>query len=250
MPKLAVAIRHVHFEDLGSFAEPIEAAGYQIKYCDVGLDALSTVDPIKTDLLIVLGGPISAYGDDRYPFLKDEIAFIKMRLGAERPTVGICLGAQLMALALGAHVYPTGTKEIGWTPIELTPAGKSSPLRHFERSPVLHWHGDTFDLPDGATLLASTELCRNQAFAIGQNTVGFQFHPEADGRGFERWLIGHAVELASVSGLSLENLRAGAKSYGPAAGTRGQSCFVEWLERTVTPTTRETVTMRTVEYSD
>lgn len=230
MLKTAAAIRHIHFEDLGSFAQPIEAEGYRIQYYDVGLDALSNMELINAELLIVLGGPIGAYEEDKYPFLNEEIALIKDRLSAKRPTVGICLGAQLMARALGARVYSGRMREIGWAQIELTPAGRSSPLRHLEAGPVLHWHGDTFDLPNDAVLLASTALCRNQAFAIGGQAIGFQFHPEADGHGFERWLIGHAVEIAS-SELNVADLREATKRHGAAAGARGRACLAEWLEK-------------------
>jgi len=95
--KTAVAIRHVGFEDLGAFARPIEAAGYKIHYYDVGLHELWTLEPVKTDLIIVLGGPIGVYEEDRYPFLRDEISLLEARLEAGRPTMGICLGAQLIA---------------------------------------------------------------------------------------------------------------------------------------------------------
>ena len=101
-----------------------------------------------------------------------------------------------MARALGSRVYPGPAKEIGWAPIALTAAGKQSVARHFEGTPVLHWHGDTFDLPTGTELLASTTICQNQAFRYGHHGIAFQFHPEGSARHFERWLIGHAAEIA------------------------------------------------------
>jgi GMP synthase (glutamine-hydrolysing) len=114
--------------------------------------------------------------------------------------MGICLGAQLIARAAGARVYPSGVKEIGFAPITLTEAGCDSCLAAFADDPLtLHWHGDTFDLPEGATLLASTPGCRNQAFSLGPTVIGFQFHPEAGGPGFERWLIvATAVATCSI----------------------------------------------------
>jgi GMP synthase (glutamine-hydrolysing) len=231
MPNTAVAIRHVPFEDLGAFRPELEAAGFAVRYHDAGVDDLRAVP--DADLLVVLGGPIGAYEDDIYPFLSDEIALIERRLAANRPTLGICLGAQLMARALGAKVYPGPAKEIGWAPLTLTEAGASSPLRHLGDAPMLHWHGDTFDLPDGAERLASTPLCANQAFARGASALAFQFHPEADGTGFERWLIGHAVEIAQAK-LSPVALRADTRRLAAAAGARGRRCLSAWLDGLVT----------------
>jgi GMP synthase (glutamine-hydrolysing) len=179
--KSAIAIRHVHFEDLGSLEPALERASYEVRYADYGVDDIAVLDPVAPDLVVVLGGPIGAYEDDLYPSLKHELKLLEMRLGANRPTIGICLGAQLMARALGARVYPTGLKEIGWGPLILRPAGCESAIRHLgeDDTAMLHWHGDTFDLPAGATLLASTEICANQAFSWGRHALAFQFHPEA-----------------------------------------------------------------------
>ncbi len=227
--RTALTIRHVHFEDLGAFAGPLERAGYRIRYLDASIDELHPVETETADLLIVLGGPVGAYEGHLYPFLDAEIDALRARLAAGAPTLGICLGAQLMAAALGARVAPGGVKEIGWTPVELTDAGRNGPLRHLEGVPVLHWHGDLFELPSGAERLAATPPCANQAFALGRNAIGFQFHPEADGQGFERWLIGHAVEIAGVPGLSVARLREDARRFGTAAGEAGQQCLAEWL---------------------
>jgi GMP synthase (glutamine-hydrolysing) len=226
--KSAVAIRHVHFEDLGAFEPEFAARGYRVSYVEAGLDDLDSLDPGAADLLVILGGPIGAYEEDRYPFLKSELRLISSRLAAGRPTLGLCLGAQLMARALGARVRPGPAKEIGWAPLELTDAGRAGPLRHLGDEPVLHWHGDVFDLPDGASCLASTRLCPNQAFSRGLSTLGFQFHPEAAPEGFERWLVGHAVEIASAA-LSPTLLRRETAQFAPAAAERGRRVIAEWL---------------------
>lgn len=229
MPKTVVAIRHVHFEDLGTFAPVLADAGYAISYRDAGVADLSALAAEDVDLLAVLGGPIGAYEDDKYPFLADEIALIERRLAAGRSTLGICLGAQLMARALGQRVYPGPAKEIGWAKVTLTDAGRAGPLRHLDDVAVLHWHGDTFDLPDGAARLASTAVCLNQAFAIGANTLALQFHPEVEARTFERWLIGHAAELAQT-GLAPPALRADTRSFAAAADRHGRACLEQWLQ--------------------
>ncbi|QCI66247.1 glutamine amidotransferase [Phreatobacter stygius] len=225
----AVAIRHVAFEDLGSLALPIERAGYKIHYYDVGLQDLWTLDPIKTELLVVLGGPIGAYQDEQYPFLKDEIGILQERLAAGRPTLGLGLGAQLMARALGARVYPAPQKEIGWSPIMLSEAGRPSAIRHLGDAPVLHWHGDTFDLPPECELIASTGICRNQGFMKGPNILGLQFHPEAVHAGFERWLVGHASELSQAE-IDPKALRAQAARHAAGLQVRARDMMDEWLQ--------------------
>lgn len=226
--RTAVAIRHVAFENLGAFQRPIEQAGYRVHYYDVGVDELWTLEPVKTDLIIVLGGPIGAYEDDKYPFLREELDILEQRLEAGKPTLGICLGAQLMARALGAKVYPAKDKEIGFSPILLTEEGKSSCLAAFGSHPVLHWHGDTFDLPAGTNRLASTTVCENQAFSLGANILALQFHAEAGAQVFERWLIGHAHEL-SHCGQDIHRLRADYAAFSSSLTEHAETCLATWL---------------------
>jgi GMP synthase (glutamine-hydrolysing) len=227
MSKSLVAIRHVPFEDLGTFEEPLRGAGYDIRYDDVGHPDFLGFDPLAPDLLVVLGGPIGVYETETYPFLVPETALIARRLAAGRPTLGLCLGAQLIAAASGARVYPSGVKEIGFAPITLAAAATATPLRHLAAIDVLHWHGDTFDLPPGATLLASTDLVRNQAFAIGANVLALQFHPEARAD-IEPWLVGHTAELGAAR-ISPVALRADAARLGPALAAAGGRMIREWL---------------------
>jgi GMP synthase (glutamine-hydrolysing) len=227
-----VTIRHVLFEDLGHFADVLTGRGWDVSYLEAGVDPLHGLDPLAADLLVVLGGPIGAYEDDRYPLLRDELRILETRMASARPTLGICLGAQLMARALGARVYPGPAKEIGWAPLALTAEGRRSALCHLDASatPVLHWHGDTFDLPAGATRLASTPITANQAFSVGANLLGLQFHAEADARRIEQWLIGHACEISGVAGLSLDALRAESRAHGPALARQGRHFFGQWLD--------------------
>lgn len=230
--KRALVIRHVAFEDLGVLEEMLTRRGFDVRYLEAGVDDVAALDPLADDLLIVLGGPIGAYETENYPFLAPEIRFIERRLAAVRPVLGICLGAQLMARALGARVYPGPAKEIGWAPLTLTAAGAASALRHLapEKTSVLHWHGDTFDLPEGADLLASTPVCRNQAFAIGAHALALQFHAEVTAKGLERWFIGHAVEIAGVAGLTVPKLRDETVRSAPPLAIQGPLCFGAWLD--------------------
>ncbi|WP_010188225.1 glutamine amidotransferase [Sphingomonas sp. PAMC 26605] len=223
--RTVAALRHVAFEGVGSFTPILAAHGLALRYVDAGVDPLSHDDP---SLLIVLGGPIGVYEAEAYPFLRDEIALLRRRIAVGAPTLGICLGAQLIATALGADVSTTGRKEIGFSPIELTKAGASGPLRHLANVPVLHWHGDRFAIPPGADHLAATPICDNQAFAMGTNLLGLQFHPEIVSAEIERWLIGHACELAGA-GIDPVKIRADAARYGPALESAAQAMLGEWL---------------------
>ncbi len=123
--KSAIALRYVQFEDLGTFETVLAENGFRVEYVDVTGDGIWGLDPVRADLLISLGGPIGAYEDDIYPVLKPVLRLLERRLAAERPTLGICLGSQLIARALGARVYPGGRKEIGWSALRLTEAGRT-----------------------------------------------------------------------------------------------------------------------------
>ncbi|MDO5536929.1 MAG: glutamine amidotransferase [Desulfovibrionaceae bacterium] len=224
--KTCLVIRHVAFEDLGTFAPVAAEAGLAVTCRQAGVDSVGTEDWLACDLAVVLGGPIGVNDVETYPFIARERELVAARLAKGRPVLGICLGAQLMASALGARVY-RGTREIGWAPVEVGMGGADSPLRHLAGVPVLHWHGDTFDLPEGAKRLASTAATPNQAFAVGAG-LALQFHPEADAARLETWLIGHCCELG-MAGLDPRVIRADAARYGEAVRAAGQAMFREWL---------------------
>ena len=227
-----VAIRHVAFEDAGILEELFAARGWSLRYVEVPLDGGSDLDPLRPDLLIVLGGPISANDEASYPFLASELQLIERRLAADKPTLGICLGAQLIARCLGASVVRAPEKEIGWEPLLLNRAAYDTPIRHLaaEHTFLLHWHGDTFDAPRGATLLASTIRCRNQILSWGKATLLVQCHPEVRTRDLEKWLVGNAAELATTRSSNVRTLRADTQRYGLTLERQGKLCFGEWLD--------------------
>ena len=225
-----LAIRHVAFEHLDLLENILSRRGHDVRYLDAGVRPLDDMDPIADHLVVVLGGPIGVYQREAYPFLEAEIDFIRRRLKARRPTLGICLGAQIMANALGARVYPGPTKEIGWKSLTFTKIGKFSPLGGVGIKPVLHWHGDTFDLPPEASLLASTDIVKNQAFALGNYGLGLQFHLEVTAINLERWFIGHTLEIANTDGIDVPKLRAATSKAAPELEPLAKRVFEDWLE--------------------
>jgi GMP synthase (glutamine-hydrolysing) len=229
--KHAVAIRHVACEDLGNLEDVLYAHDFDVRYLEAGVDDLAGTDAMTADLLILLGGPIGAFEENTYPFLAQELRLLEKRLTADTATIGICLGAQLMARVLGEKVYAGDRKEIGWAPITLSEAGQRSALAHLsgDRTAVLHWHGDTFECPDGATHLAATTMYHNQAFSWGRRCLALQFHPEATLRGFERWLISHACEIHATLGCSVAQLRDETQRHADQLRLAAQEFWRAWL---------------------
>jgi len=225
--KSLLAIRHVPFEDLGCLEAPLTDSGYAIRYVDAPTADFVRIAQAKWDLLVILGGPIGVNEQNDYPFLSEELRLLELRLKHQAPTLGICLGSQLMAHALGARIHKNRSVEIGWKSLTLTSAGHDSSLQHF-RKPVFHWHGESFDLPAGARHLASTDLCPHQAFSMGSSMLGLQFHPEVTARGLEQWYVGHTGELRS-HGLSPAKLREDAARLAPALARQSTDFLQAWL---------------------
>ncbi|MGH8283626.1 MAG: glutamine amidotransferase [Gammaproteobacteria bacterium] len=225
--KSLLAVRHVPFEDLGCFEAPLTEAGYAIRYVDAPTADFTRLGQADWDLLVVLGGPIGIHEQQDYPFLSGELRLLEARLKRKAPTLGICLGSQLMAHALGARVHKSRGVEIGWKSLTLTDAGRDSSLQHFQK-PVFHWHGESFELPAGARSLAATELCPHQAFSLGSMLLGLQFHPEVTARGLEQWYVGHTGELRT-QGLSLAGLRQDAARFAPALARASGAFLHDWL---------------------
>lgn len=174
------SLQHVPYEPPAAIADWAEERGHDLTGTQLYED-----DPLPTpedyDFLVVMGGPMGVHDTDEYPWLVPERELIADTLDADSPVLGICLGAQQLAAALGADVYPHEGREVGWFPVETTGAASHSPLAPLTPEfPAFHWHGDTYDIPSGGTLLARTPVCRNQAFsAAGGLALGLQFHLEA-----------------------------------------------------------------------
>ena len=169
-------LQHVPFEGIGSMASWLSDRDASVEYTrffESGV--LPEIDGI--DLLISMGGPMSANDEKTLPWLVPEKRFVREAVRRGIPTVGVCLGAQLIASALGARVYPNRQKEIGWFEIRKTNI-KGDVFAFPEKAAVFHWHGETFDLPEGAVCLAKSEACDIQAFQIGKTAMGLQFHLE------------------------------------------------------------------------
>ena len=169
-------LQHVPFEGIGSIERWLADRDAHTRYTRF-YESFELPDPRHVDLVIAMGGPMSVNDEREHPWLASEKEFIRQSIGLGLPVIGICLGAQLIANALGARVYPGRHTEIGWFPVEAVDTD-GDVFRLPSGLPVFHWHGETFDLPAGAVRLAGSEACENQAFQIGRNIVGLQFHLE------------------------------------------------------------------------
>lgn len=182
--------QHVAFEGLGSIAAWLTARGIETTGTHFD-EAVDLPDLADIDWLIVMGGPMSANDEHLYPWLSDEKAFIREAKRQNKRVLGICLGAQLIASALGAKVYRNVVKEIGWYPISPVPTAHGHPAIPFTPGMlVFHWHGETFDLPAGSVHLARSTTCENQAFQVGTRVIGLQFHLETTSES-ARALVAH-----------------------------------------------------------
>lgn len=221
-------LQFLSFEDLGHWQTWLQQENYHIQVYQAGVDDLS-VALQQAQPLVILGGPIGVYETENYPFLAPLLAQLKIRLEQNLPTLGICLGAQLIASALGANVYAGHIKEIGWSKVYLSDQATSSPLQHLQEINVLHWHGDTFDLPPQATLLASTAHYPHQAFTVGRNVLALQFHVELNPTEFERWLVGHSHELQHAK-IDILALREQNREFGHGLMQKSHLVLKQWLD--------------------
>lgn len=171
-------LQHVPFEDIGSMASWLQARGIQPGYTRFFADTtLPDLDEKSLDLVIIMGGPMSVNDEAEFPWLRAEKTWVGEVIRRGVAVFGVCLGAQLIASALGARVFPNAEKEIGWWPIQAA-AASGSTFQFPAEIPVFHWHGETFELPDGAIHLARSAACAHQAFQFGRRVIGVQFHLE------------------------------------------------------------------------
>ena len=198
----ALVIRHVSHEGLGIMKRPIERDS-AVEYIDIfrGASVPSSIDGY--DGLVVLGGPMGVYEDGRYPFIKPELKLIEDALKKRIPLLGICLGSQLLAKAAGSRVYKGNAKEIGWHDVTLTEDADNDWLflGFPDRFRAFHWHGDTFEVPQGALMLASSALFPNQVIKVGAAAYGIQFHLEVTEQMIREWITVNEDELASLKGV-------------------------------------------------
>jgi len=228
--KHALVIRHVVHEGVAGYRAPIEQAGYEIERVAACQTDFATLDLVSPDLLVVMGGPMGVYETDAYPWIADEIAAIAGRLEADRPTLGVCLGSQMLAAALGARVYAGPVREVGFAPMTLNEAALDSPLRHVADVDVLHWHGDTFDLPASTELLASTSAYPNQAFRRGDKLLALQFHAEmGEDPRFHAWM--EDEDYIRGAGVNPVALQEDHDRLGPSAVRAGERMIADWLAR-------------------
>ena len=230
--KTCVVVEHLAIEHCGTLRPVLERRGYRIVSIPAASIARRLDQAKDAALLIVMGGPIGVYDASEFPYLHAEIGLIRSRLEARQPVLGICLGSQLMAAAMGAKVFPgTNGFELGWASVELTEAGMDHPVAEVAggRAPVLHWHGDTFDLPDGATLLASTSRYPHQAFAVGSHGLALQFHVETDEDELEQWFVAFAGDIRKSGADALRILRSDTGRHSVGLAKRAARFIDRWL---------------------
>lgn len=229
-------LQHVECETIGSIAELLHAKDLSVRIIRLFDDqpAPSTLD--SSSGLIVMGGPMGVYDQERFPYLTDERRLIEATVRANKPVLGICLGSQLLAAALGAAVKPSGTQEIGWHAVTLASAAKNDPL--WSEIPTtfmaLHWHGDVFELPAGAELLASSAMTPHQAFRYGKNAYGLLFHLEVTADSIERMADSFPDDLKKV-GLTRTSLIEQSQRHLPGLRSIGEKVFGRWVAEVARP---------------
>jgi GMP synthase (glutamine-hydrolysing) len=228
-----LVLQHDPLEDLGIFAQVFEKHQVGFRYVRLFHGETPTEEWGDVLGLVLLGGPMGVHEEERYPFLKWEKTILRTALKQEIPILGVCLGAQLIAAAAGAEVYQGNFKEIGWYPVSVTPEGQVDSILGYlpEKPTVFQWHGDGFGLPRGALRLASSAHYDNQAFRIGKNVYGLQFHLEVTSAMIESWMDQHWKELAQIPHISQDKIRADTRSYSQTLKHYGERFLSEFIRR-------------------
>lgn len=227
--KRAVVFQHGDHITLGNLEPVLREHGYEIQIVDVTTENVAALDPRDGELVVVLGGEMGAYEIEENPHLVDELDFIRRRIQAREPIFGVCLGAQLMAGALGGHNYKGEKPDLGYQDIRLTEAGLASPMRHVAGVGMLEWHGDHFTLPEEATLLGSSSAYPNEAFSLGNFALAVQFHPEITADMHEAWTLNSGEQFAE-EGIDDEEWRALGRKHNPPMQVASRAMFSEWLD--------------------
>lgn len=203
-----LVLQHIECEDLGTIGPAMSGRGIGAEYV-----RLFDGEPVPQDIerysgIIILGGPMNVYEEDEFPFLREEDVLIKKAIQKGSPLLGICLGGQLIAKATGATVTKGAKKEIGWYKLNLTQGGKEDKAfgKFPEELTVFQWHGDTFGIPQGAVHLAGSELFPNQAYRIGNNVYGLQFHLEVTEKTINSWITEYQDELSTLDYINYEKI--------------------------------------------
>ena len=228
--KHILVLQHHDCEGLGIIADALNRASITSNHIQAFRGGIVPNDLADASGLVVMGGPQSVYDQKQHPHLRDELRLIEDALSRGRPILGVCLGSQLLASALGARVYPGGRKEIGWNRVTLDTSARSDPL--FSGRPksftAFHWHGDVFDVPQGAVPLASSSLTSTQAFRHGHNAYGLLFHMEVTFPLVRAMVETFADEL-TAAGLNGAAIKLNAHSHLPALQQIGAAVFEKWV---------------------
>jgi GMP synthase (glutamine-hydrolysing) len=231
--KEVLVFQHDPFEDLGFFSEILEKQRTVYRVLRLFHGEMPAEDWERIGALIILGGPMSVNDEEEYPFLRWEKRIIRAAIDEAVPVVGICLGAQLIAATLGTLVYHGRVKEIGWSPISITPHGQVDSLLGYlpENATVFQWHGDGFELPAGAIRLASSVNYKNQAFRVGKNIYALQFHLEVTPPMIARWIDERSKDLALAPYILPDKILADTQNYAPILKYYGERFLSEFLRR-------------------
>jgi GMP synthase (glutamine-hydrolysing) len=228
-----LVFQHDAFEGLGYFAEVLEKQGADYRILRLFHGEMPAEDWQHIGALIILGGPMGVSDEDNYPFLRWEKRIIRAAIDEAVPMLGVCLGAQLIAATLGAPVFHGPVKEIGWSPISITPHGQVDSLLGYlpESATVFQWHGDGFELPNGAIHLASSVNYKNQAFRVGRSIYGLQFHLEVTPSMIERWIDERSKDIALAPHVLPDKILADTQNYAPTLKYYGERFLSEFVRR-------------------
>jgi len=228
-----LVFQHDPFEELGFFAEILEKQGADYRVVRLFHGEMPTEEWEHVRALIILGGPMNVDEEDNFPFLRWEKRIIRAAIDEAVPMLGVCLGAQLIAATLGTPVFRGPVKEIGWSPISITPHGQVDSLLGYlpESATVFQWHGDGFDLPAGAIRLASSAHYSTQAFRVGKTIYGLQFHLEVTPRMIERWIDERSKDLALAPYVLPDKILADTQNYAPTLKYYAERFLSEFVRR-------------------